>query len=220
MSQDAAPAPVPQTGAIVRLARFVLAHRRLVVVLWLLLLPAGIYGASHVSNRLKVDFSLPGQPGYETAKKITHLYGNGGDVNPTVVLVTLPPGHAVGRERRQLAHAFDAARGAVPRDRIVDYAATGDPSFITGRGRSTFALLFTRPGKGFGGPAIPDALGNTLSAALPPGTQIRLHRARRARQRRQREGSGRVRRDADRRRSARSRCSRSCSPRCSRSCRC
>src|SRR5215831_5360343 len=102
MSEDALPAPAPQTGAIVRLARFVLAHRRLVIVLWLLLLPAGIYGASHVSNRLKVDFSLPGQPGYETAKKITHLYGNGGDTDPTVVLVTLPPGHTVGSDARAL----------------------------------------------------------------------------------------------------------------------
>ena len=42
MSEDAIRGPVPQTGAIVRLARFVLGHRRLVVVVWLLLLPAGI----------------------------------------------------------------------------------------------------------------------------------------------------------------------------------
>ena len=34
--------PVPPTGAIVRLARFVLAHRRLVLVLWILLLLTAI----------------------------------------------------------------------------------------------------------------------------------------------------------------------------------
>jgi putative drug exporter of the RND superfamily len=174
MFEDALPAPAPQTGATARLARFVLAHRRLVVVLWLLLLPAGIYGASHVSNRLKVDFSLPGQPGYETAEKITHLYGNGGDTDPTVLLVTLPPGHTVARDAPELGRAFAGARGAVPRDRIVDYASTGDAGFITDGGRSTFALLFTPAGKGFGGPAIPAALGDTLSRALPPGTQVRF----------------------------------------------
>jgi putative drug exporter of the RND superfamily len=174
MFEDALPTTAQQTSATARLARFVLAHRRLVVVLWLLLLPAGIYGASHVSNRLKVDFSLPGQPGYETAKKITHLYGNGGDTDPTVLLVTLPPAHSVARDARELGRAFAGARGAVPRDRIVDYASTGDARFITGGGRSTFALLFTPAGKGFGGPAIPAALGDTLSHALPPGTQVRF----------------------------------------------
>jgi putative drug exporter of the RND superfamily len=163
---------VADTSAIARLARFVLAHRRLVLLVWVLLLPAGIYGASHVSKRLSTDFSLPGQPGYETAKKITHLYGNGGDTSPTVVLVTLPRGQTVAREGRQLGRAFDEARAAVPRDRIVDYAATGDPRFVARGGGSEFALLFTPAGKGFGGPAIPPALDNALSRALPSGTQV------------------------------------------------
>ena len=174
MSDSSITSHVTNTSATARLARFVLGHRRLVVVLWLLLLPAGIYGASHVSSRLKTDFSLPGQPGYETAQKITHLYGNGGDTDPTVVLVTLPRGRTVTRDARQLGRAFDQGRAAVPRDRLVDYSATGDPRFITGGGRSTFALLFTPAGKGFGGGAIPPALTDSLSRALPPGTQVGL----------------------------------------------
>jgi RND superfamily putative drug exporter len=172
MSEDVPAVPVPGTGAIVRLARFALAHRRLVVALWLLLIPAGIYGASHVSKRLKADFSLPGQPGYETAKKITHLYGNGGDAHPTIVLVTLPPGQTVRHDGAELGRAFAVARSAVPRDRIVDYAATRDPRFILGGGHSTFALLFTAAGKGFGGAAIPGTFEDALSRALPHGTQI------------------------------------------------
>ncbi len=163
---------VAHTGAIARLARFVLAHRRLVVLLWVLLLPAGIYGAAHVSKRLSTDFSLPGQPGYETAQQITQLYGNGGETDPTVVLVTLPPGQTVASEARRLSRAFDQAHAAVPQDRIVDYAATGDRRFITGGGRSTFALLFTPAGKGFGGPATSSAFGSALSRALPARTQI------------------------------------------------
>ena len=98
MSHSSITSHVSHTSATARLARFVLAHRRLVVVVWLLLLPAGIYATTHVSNRLKADFSLPGQPGYETAQKITHLYGNGGSTDPTVVLVTLPPGQTVSRD--------------------------------------------------------------------------------------------------------------------------
>ena len=70
---DHAISAVPQTGSIPRLARWVLANRRIVVLVWLLLLPAGIYGASHVSKRLSLDFSLPGQPGYEAANKLKHI---------------------------------------------------------------------------------------------------------------------------------------------------
>jgi RND superfamily putative drug exporter len=172
MTEDALPAPNADTGATARLARFVLAHRRLVVVLWLLLLPVGIYGASQVSNRLKVDFSMPGQPGYETAQKITHLYGNGGQVDPTIVLLTLPRGRTVAGQDRQLARALDQAHAAVPRDRIVDYWSTGDRRFILAGGRSTFALLFTPAQNGFSGPNIPPTFVGTLSHALPPGTQV------------------------------------------------
>jgi RND superfamily putative drug exporter len=162
------------TGPLAVVARFVLAHRWLVVVGWLLLLPAGIYAASQVSNRLQVDFSLPGQPGYETAQKITHLYGDGGATAPTVVVVTLPQGRSVASDARELGRAFDRARAAVPGDRVVDYSATGDARFLLAGGRSTFALLFTPAGKGFGGPAIPSALVNRLSGALPSGTHVGL----------------------------------------------
>jgi putative drug exporter of the RND superfamily len=165
---------VTRTGAIVRLARFVLAHRRLVVLLWVLLLPAGIYGATQVSKRLSVGFSLPGQPGYETAQKITHLYGNGGETDPTVVLVTLPPGQTAARDAGALGRAFDRARAGIPHDRIVDFSATSDRRFITGGGRSTFALVFTPNGKGFGSADIPPIFVSALSRGLPSGTQVGL----------------------------------------------
>ena len=167
------PTSIP-SGATTRLARFVLAHRRLVVLAWILLLPAGIYGASHVSKRLSVDFSLPGQPGYETAKKITRLYGNGGDTTPSIVLVTVPGGHSVQADRGAIASAFDRARAAVPGARIVDYASTGERSFITNDGRSTYALLFTATEKTFGAPKIPVTVERALARALPAGTQVGL----------------------------------------------
>ncbi len=75
-----------------RLARFVLAHRRVVAVGWLVVFLAGAVGASHVSKRLAIDFSLPGQPGYETAQKIDRTYGNGGITPPAIVVVTVPAG--------------------------------------------------------------------------------------------------------------------------------
>ena len=76
------------TGAIPRLGRAVLHHRRRVMLIWLVILIAGMAGAGTVSNRLKVDFSLPGQPGYEAAKKVQRIYGSGLGQPPSILVVT------------------------------------------------------------------------------------------------------------------------------------
>jgi RND superfamily putative drug exporter len=159
---------------ITRLARFVLAHRRVVIAAWMVALVAGVFGASHVSKRLSVDFSLPGQPGYQTAKQIMHLYGNGGDTPPAIVVVTLPPGQSVRAEEPHLAQAFQRVRAEAPRARIVDFGSTHDPRFITNDGRSTFALLFTPLEHTFGAPKAPAQVQKALAAAEPPGTQVHL----------------------------------------------
>jgi RND superfamily putative drug exporter len=157
-------------GPVARLARLVLAHRRLVILLWALMLPVGIFAAGQVSKRLSIDFSLPGQPGYEAAQKITHLYGNGGDIAPTVIVVRVPAGQTVRRDQAQLARAFDRARAAEPRSRIVDLASTRDPRFITADDRATFAIMFT-PRQSFSATSTPRAVLPAVSSALP-GAQV------------------------------------------------
>jgi RND superfamily putative drug exporter len=160
-------------STIARLAGWVLGHRRAVIVAWLVVFVAGGAGASAVSKRLTFDFSLPGQPGYETAKKIDRLYGNGGDGPTSVVVVTLPAGQTVARERARVTAAFDRARAAVPQARLVDYGATGDSMFVSRDGRSTFALVLTPLEKSFGAPKVPIAVTRALAGALP-GAQVQL----------------------------------------------
>src|SRR5580704_7862833 len=92
-----------------RLARFVLRHRRVVVVFWVIMLLAGGMSASRVSKRLSFDFSLPGQPGYETAARIIHTYGNGGDQAPDIVVVRAPNGTTVTSHEASVEGAFAAA---------------------------------------------------------------------------------------------------------------
>ena len=46
-----------------RLARLVMHHRRIVSAFWVVLFLAGMAAASNLSDRLSLDFSLPGQPG-------------------------------------------------------------------------------------------------------------------------------------------------------------
>jgi putative drug exporter of the RND superfamily len=161
-------------GAIARLARWVLAHRRLVIVLWVIAFLAGGMGASNVSKRLSFNFALPGQPGYETAKQIGRVYGNGGESPSSVIVVTVPAGHTVAGEQAQISAAFDHARATVPHVRIVDYGATHDPSFITRDGRSTYAIVFTPLEKTFGAPKVPAAVTRAVASSVPQGTQVQL----------------------------------------------
>jgi putative drug exporter of the RND superfamily len=165
--------PVPE-NTITRLARWVLGHRRLVIVFWLVMFVAGGVGASQVSSRLSFDFSLPGQPGYETAAKVDRLYGNGGNGPASVAVVTVAAGQTVAGEAGPLGRAFAIARKAVPGARIVDYATTRDPVFVSRDGRSTFGLLFTPVEKSFGAPKVPVAVAKALTRALPAGATVEL----------------------------------------------
>ena len=159
-------APLPDSW-ITRLARVVLAHRRLVMVVWFVIFLAGAGAASSVSGRLKFDFSLPGQPGYETAQQITRLYGNGGQSPPSVIVLTLPAGQTVSGRQGEIAAAFARARASVPGSRIVELGVAHDPStFVTRDQRTTYALVFTPVKNGFGAPAQPAHVAALVGASL------------------------------------------------------
>jgi RND superfamily putative drug exporter len=165
--------PAPE-NTITGLARWVLDHRRAVIGFWLVALVGGGIAAGQLSSRLSFDFSLPGQPGYETAAKVDRLYGNGGNGPASVAVISLPAGQTVAGDAAELARAFATARTEVPSARIVDYAATHDPSFNSRDGRSTFALVFTPVEKSFGAPKIPAGVTRALADALPTGARVEL----------------------------------------------
>ncbi len=58
-----------------RLAEFVLRHRLMVCLVWLLLFLAGGAAAGQLSGRLTFDFSLPGQPGQQAEEQLMSAYG-------------------------------------------------------------------------------------------------------------------------------------------------
>jgi RND superfamily putative drug exporter len=155
------------TTALGRLARFVLRHRRLVIVFWLVVLVAGGMASGQVQKRLKLDFSLPGQPGYETAVRIQHLYGNGGDAGSSILVVTTAPGQTVSSSSRAIADAFGSVRAQEPALRVVDLGVTHDQHFVTNDGRSTFALVFSPPANSFGADKRVAAAQAILARALP-----------------------------------------------------
>jgi RND superfamily putative drug exporter len=159
----------PAEGPIPRLGRWVLRHRRRVMVLWLVIFIAGLAGAGSVSSRLKVDFSLPGQPGYETAKKVQQIYGSGIGQPPTIVVVSAPAGHTAKADSAQIAAAFNVLRKERPDLRVVDAGGTGNAAFYSNDGRTAFALLFGPQGKGFSAATALKNPDRAIRSALPAG---------------------------------------------------
>src|SRR5438552_3844372 len=158
--------------SLARFARFVLRHRRAVVVCWLVLLVVGGIGAGRVSKRLTFDFSLPGQRGYETAKQIEETYGNGGEAAPSILVVTVPSGDTVAGDSHPIAAALQGLRRELPQLRIVDYASTHDARFVTSDGRTTYAYAFAPRPKGMGAPDVSKAAERALDRGLPRGYAV------------------------------------------------
>jgi RND superfamily putative drug exporter len=129
------------------LTRFVLAHKRLVVAAWVLLTIAGMAAAGPASEALDQKFSVPDKEGWETNQKINENYFGTGDSAPLVPVVTLPDGKTVDSPgvRSQLAGIDADLAKALPKSRIASYASTGDRTFVSEDGRTTYALAYPIP---------------------------------------------------------------------------
>ena len=116
------------------LARFVLRHRLLVVLGWVVLMVAGGIAAGPVTDRLTFDFSLPGQPGYEAEQQLISTFG-ASTADTLVPVLTVPAGETV----QFRATSVDVVHGFwIP-------AMKFQRELIPGQ-TATFDLTFPRPG--------------------------------------------------------------------------
>jgi RND superfamily putative drug exporter len=157
------------------LTRFVLHHKALVALTWLLVAVAGILTVSGTVHRMTNDFSTPGQS-YQVDNQIVAQYGNGGPQAPYVPVLTVPAGQRVTDPAvaAQAGRVFGAIASQVPRVRVADYRSTGSARFVTRDGRTTFALVFVPPSTTFGGPTPAAAMTRAARAVLPPGWHFGL----------------------------------------------
>jgi RND superfamily putative drug exporter len=153
-----------------RWAQFVLRHRKAIVIFWGIVLVAGIALASKTTNRLTVDFSLPGQPGTETAHKIKNAFGSGGDTSPYIATVTLPPGQTITGNEAEVVRTFAAIGAAVPNVRIIDEANTGDKAFRTSDDRTAYAYVFYRFDPSPTAKLKTTAIRTAMEKAMPSGS--------------------------------------------------
>jgi putative drug exporter of the RND superfamily len=130
------------------LTRWVLAHKRTVVISWILLTIAGVMAAGPASKALDQKFSVPNKEGWETNEAIAAKYnGTGGDTSPLLPVVTLPQGQSVDSPavKRDLTKLDDTLAKALPGSRVASYASTGNKAFVSDDGRTTFAIVYPKP---------------------------------------------------------------------------
>src|SRR4051794_8809850 len=154
-----------------RIAEFVLRHRRLVGLTWLVIVIAGVMLVGRTNDRLVIDFSLPGQPGTETANQIDDEFHAGGKTAPYVISITVPEGQDVTSSSEEIGRAFATVQQKVPDTRLVDEANTGDDAFRTSDGRTAYALLFYRFLHDPTATPPTDAIKAALKSAAPAGAE-------------------------------------------------
>jgi len=160
---------------LLAITRFVLRHRLLVVVTWLVLAIAGALTASRTINRLTNSFSMPGSAA-STDARIATLYHYGVQ-DPVVPVITVPAGTSVQAADvvARTARAFDAAGRVLGRSRVIDYANTADRAFSTRDARTTFALIAPRPSNSLSSgptPAQTQRAVTAMRSAVPAGWQV------------------------------------------------
>jgi putative drug exporter of the RND superfamily len=133
------------------LTRWVLGHKRTVVVSWLVLTIVGIALAGPATDALEPGYSVPDKEGWETNEAIAARYDDTGRITPPLVpVVVLPEGKRVDSPgvRAELAAIDERLREALPGSRIASFASTGDRAFVSDDGRTIFALAYPRPDPG------------------------------------------------------------------------
>ncbi|MET7297456.1 MMPL family transporter [Embleya sp. NPDC005575] len=139
------------------MTRWVLGHRRLVTLVWLVLAAAGVATVGGTVDRLSQGSELPGRPGQQANDLIVERFGGTGGRNaPLLLELTVPDGRRA--DAPDVSAQFDAVvrRVTPPGGRHASYAGTGDPALISADARSTVALVYPPGGEG------PNAYGATV----------------------------------------------------------
>ncbi|MGH2953559.1 MAG: MMPL family transporter [Solirubrobacterales bacterium] len=162
------------------LTRWVLAHKRTVVAFWVVLTIAGIAASGPASEALDQEFSVPDSEGWETNVRISATYNSTGtESSPLLPVVKLPEGTTVdspgvGEELAALDQRIDRT---LPGSRAASYASTGDRTFVSDDGRTTYALIYSAPdpSQAFGGnPVAESNLREALDGVTIAGEPVHL----------------------------------------------
>jgi RND superfamily putative drug exporter len=158
-----------------RLAERVLARKRLVAAVWLVLALGGFATLTRSTGALTHRYELPGYSGYEASRAIEQAFGSGGGQSEPLVAVVRVPG-GVAAHRRELGAALAGVARALPGARIASYASTGSRTFVSADGRTTFALVYPPLSRKTGNPVQGSlaAVRRALAGARVGGSPVRV----------------------------------------------
>lgn len=130
---------------VASISRFVLAHKRIVLVAWLAIFVGAIALMPRAMDQLSTDFTMPGSESADANAAIMQEYGGvGGFSAPLVPVIDLPDGTTVDDPgvRQEIDAVFAAISGARPDARVVSWASTGDDAFVSDDRGTTFGLVY------------------------------------------------------------------------------
>ncbi|MFD7019892.1 MMPL family transporter [Streptomyces sp. NPDC059928] len=160
-----------------KLSGWVIRHRLLVGLGWLVVTVVGVLLAPSLSSRLQPGTHVSGS-GYTANVQIAQKYG-GATQDPGVVILGAPAGRTVASPQVQAElKAVDAGIAkAAPQLRVVSYASTGSQTLVGTGGTSTIVLAYPpKPGDDMATEQV-DALTQAAKAAAPGltvhGTSLR-----------------------------------------------
>jgi RND superfamily putative drug exporter len=149
------------------LTAFVLRHRRLVMLAWLVIALAGAATIGSTTKRLSTEFKMPNTASYVADSRIDALYHSGGNTVPVVVAVSAPAGQALTPALTD--RVLQAATAAVPGSRLADQLNTGDAGFATRDGTTGYGLIFMPPDHNGFSDKSTAAITAAAAAATPSG---------------------------------------------------
>jgi len=159
--------PANGSGTLTRLTHFVLAHKRIVAGVWIVLTLVGMASASSATKALKQKFSVPGKEGFVTNEQIKReFHGTGGNAAPLLAVVTLPPSRPVASAavQSELRAVEERLRQTLPGARLAGYASTHSAAFLSGDRQTTFVIAYPRPEKVNAFEANPEAAKHATAA--------------------------------------------------------
>ena len=153
-----------------RLAHLILRHRKLVVVVWVVLTAIGGFAAPHAADRLLTTFSIPSSQSYQHNQQIVKTFGNG-DQNPMVLVFHDPSGDVT--QAAGIQRAIDAGLKQNPGARVSSYFNTGADSsvYVSKDGHTMFAAIYPVGENGFGSGGTIAATQQAIAAQAPQDVQ-------------------------------------------------
>jgi putative drug exporter of the RND superfamily len=157
-------------GALARLARVIMQHRRIVAGAWIVLTIFGAFAAQQVSKRWLEQFSIPGYSAYEANQRALRTFGTGAQA-PNIAVIRVKGNVTESEAARQ---TLARVSQEFPKFRTSSYFTTGSLAYVSKDRHTAFATFYPPGRPGFSSDAHFKELRAALKTAAPPGVETHV----------------------------------------------